>query len=293
MIDISHVVCPVDFSDFSKPALAHAASVARWYDARLTAVHVFASPPAPDLLPAVEEDALRQRALGELQRFVASVDGVGDVELRAVAGATIAKTIVSDAAERRADLLVLGSHGRTGFQRLLLGSVTEFVIRHASCPALVVPRLARESAGQVEFRRVLCAVDFSDASLHALEYAMTIAEENDAVLTLLHVYPFPGDLLPPLSDQAARAGLQSMMDAEKHRLEALVPDTLRRYCSVEPMVRPGVVDREIISAAAERTADIIVMGVHGRGALDVMVFGSNTARVVRAATCPVLVVRKV
>ena len=293
MITISRVVCPVDFSDFSRHALEHAALVAKWYDARLLAVHVFPPPPSLDLPAAIEENSERERALGELRRFVASIDGVGnpDPELRAVAGSAIAKTIVSDAAETRADLLVLGSHGRAGFKRLLLGSVTEDVIRHATCPTLVVPRrIADDAAGPAAFRRVLCAVDFSDASLKALEYAMAIAEEGDAALTLLHVYAFPSDLLPPSSDDDAMAGLRELMQAERNRLETLVPDSLRTYCTVETVVRPGAVHHEILTAAAESKSDIIVMGVHCRGAFDVMMFGSNTARVVRAATCPVLIV---
>src|SRR5207344_1571978 len=96
-------------------------------------------PPTLELQESVEATAASERAHGELQRFVGSVNGIRRVELRAIAGSGLAKTIVSDADEVRADLLVLGSHGRSGVDRLLLGSVTEEVIRHAPCPVLVVP----------------------------------------------------------------------------------------------------------------------------------------------------------
>ena len=293
VISISHIVCPVDFSEFSRHALGYAEAFAERYDSRLSVVHVFPPPATLDLPEPIEANTATARARGELERFVGSVNGTRRVALRAVAGSTPGKTIVADAEEARADLLVLGSHGRSGFERLLLGSVTEDVIRHAPCPVLVVPRrIADEPTAPTAFRRVLCAVDFSEASLRALEYAMAIAEESDADLTLLHVYSFPPDLLPDPAAGASLAGLGEPMAAAKHRLEGLVPNGLRDYCVVDTVVQAGAVHSEILTAASALRADLIVMGVHGRSALSVMMFGSNTARVVRAATCPVLVVHR-
>jgi nucleotide-binding universal stress UspA family protein len=294
VISISHIVCPVDFSECSRQALGYAESFAEWYGSRLSIVHVFPPVAVPDLPVSIEESAAHERAFGELQRFVASLNGARPVELRALAGSALAKTIVTDATETRADLMVLGSHGRSGLERALLGSVSEHVVRHAPCPVLVVPRrIADDPAGPSDLRRVLCAVDFSEASLKALEYAMAIAEESDADLTLLHVYAFPPDLLPASpAGVEAPAGLLEPMDAARRQLEDLIPSELRAYCVVDTMVRAGAVHHEILAAASSLRSDLIVMGVHGRGALNVMVFGSNTARVVRAATCPVLVVRR-
>ena len=89
----------------------------------------------------------------------------------------------------KADLLVIGTHGRSGFERLVLGSVTEKVLRKASCPVLTVPKRLPDAVpvGPVLFKRILCPVDFSESSLHALSYAVSMAQEADGQLTVLHV----------------------------------------------------------------------------------------------------------
>jgi nucleotide-binding universal stress UspA family protein len=203
--------------------------------------------------------------------------------------------ILAQAAALRPDLLVLGSHGRSGFQRWLLGSVTEKLIRQAPCPTMIVPQRAHDTPPDkpVQFRNILCPVDFSDASMRAMEHALSLAEEADAHLTLLHVIEVP----PELREQVALAGLdvdriRAAAEAESlRRLRTLVPEQARTYCTVETAVREGAAFRQILAAASETRADLVVMGVHGRGALDLLVFGSNTVRVIRGAACPVLIVR--
>jgi nucleotide-binding universal stress UspA family protein len=136
-------------------------------------------------------------------------------------------------------------------------------------------------------------VDFSDASAGALEYAISLAEEADADLTLLHSIEVPPELLEHMPVPAdfdvdrCRAAAEA---ACLERLRELVPPSVRTYCHVETAVKEGAAYRQILRVAAERTVDLIVMGVHGRGAVDLLLFGSNTARVIRAATCPVLIV---
>lgn len=146
MIQIAHVLCPVDFSEYSHHAVDHAAAVARWYGARLTVVHVVANRPAMDLPPLVMGDADRERIAADLRRFLAHLPPDVPLDLRVQEASDIHREILCQVKSLAADLLVIGSHGRSGFERLLLGSVAERLMRKAPCPIMVVPRRAPDTA---------------------------------------------------------------------------------------------------------------------------------------------------
>jgi nucleotide-binding universal stress UspA family protein len=296
MIRIAHVLCPVDFSEISQHALDHAAAIARWYEARLTLLYVFANLPTMDLPPLVLDDADRERLMSDLRRIAAVVPRDVPVEFSIQEAGYVHEEILAQVGATHADLLVIGTHGRSGFQRLFLGSVTEKVIRKATCPTLVVPPRAPDVPGgsPIQFRRILCAVDFSDSSLNALAYAINMAEEADAQLTVLHVVEFPpvlvGEPAVPVPD-LSRVREATVADARR-KLHGLIPEQARTYCTVDTAVVEGRAYREILRYAIERQSDLIVMGVHGRGALDLLVFGSTTHHVIRGSACAVLIVRR-
>src|SRR5688572_27796867 len=290
MITITHVLCPIDFSDTSQHALVHAAAFARWYQARLTLLYVFVNLPTLDLPPLVLGDADRARLESDM-RAMAAPSGVS-VDLHVEQAGYAHDEILRQVAATAADLLVLGTHGRSGFQRLFLGSVTEKVIRKAACPTLVVPPRAPGVPPEalVQFRRILCAVDFSEHSLDALAYAINLAEEADARLTLLHVVELPPVLTqePPIVGVDPTRIREAAAADARRRLHDLIPDLARTYCTVETAVVGGRAHREILRHAVEQQSDLVVMGGHGRGAIDRLVFGSTTHHVIRAAPCPVL-----
>jgi nucleotide-binding universal stress UspA family protein len=160
----------------------------------------------------------------------------------------------------------------------------------------VVPRGAPDAArgDAVRFSRILCPVDFSEGSLAALTYAFSIAQEADARLTIVHAIEIPPELAedpvsPGFNIDAIHAAARA---ARLQRLRDLVPASVRAYCTVETIVCEGAAYDHILQIAAQQHSDLIVMGVQGRGAISLLVFGSNTVRVTRAATCPVLVVRQ-
>jgi nucleotide-binding universal stress UspA family protein len=295
MIRITQILCPVDFSEISQHALDHAAAIARWYEARLTLLHVFATLPTMDLPPLVLEDADRERLRDAMRKMAVRVPEGVPVEYRVEQAEYVHNEIFRQLADTHADLIVLGTHGRSGFQHLFLGSVTEKVIRKATCPTLVVPPRASDVPpdAPVQFKRILCAVDFSDSSLAALAYALNLAEEADARLTLLHVIEMPPELREnPLAPDFDIDRIHAAAEAEAlRRLRELIPDQARTYCTVETAVVEGRAHRQLLERAAERKADLIVMGVHGRGAVDLLMFGSTTHYVIRASACPVLIVR--
>lgn len=297
MIQITRVLCPVDFSEFSRHALRHAIAVAGWYEASVTVLHVFTNVPNMDVPGVPLADPNHELLITSMQAFAGPTPPGVPVSFVARCASDTPAEIVGQAKTLMSDLIVIGSHGRSGFERLLLGSVAEKVVRKSPCPVMVVPPRASDARGAGLIHggrpRILCALDFSDASLGALEYAISLAEEADADLTLFHSIEVPPELRQPIPVPADFNIDQCHAAAEAEclvRLRELVPPSVRTYCHVETAVREGAAYRQVLRLAAEQTTDLIVMGVHGRGAVDLLLFGSNTARVIRAAACPVLIV---
>jgi nucleotide-binding universal stress UspA family protein len=302
MMSFERILCPVDFSEPSRRALNYAVALSTWYSAPLTVLHAVANVPVFEVTapfgplgsPPVrlkDRDVEQERA--ELRRFIGAAAGTPEVEL-VVELADTYPEILRQAIDRKVDLIVMGTHGRAGLRHVFLGSVAEKIIRNASCPILVVPPHAVAVGGDAVavFRRIVYCTDFSKPSQLALEYALGLAQEADAHLTLLHAVEFPQSLHDiPLPRGAEVDRLHAVAEAEyARRLRALVPAQARMYCTVAARVNEGKPGRAILRVADEEQADLIVMGVQGRGAMDLMVFGSNTHGVIREAPCPVLVV---
>jgi nucleotide-binding universal stress UspA family protein len=296
MIQIRHVLCPVDLSDLSRRALAHAGAMARRYGAQVTVLHV-----VPNLAPIhvpspLLDDAERARVDAGMRQLTAHLPGELVIDLRIQEAADVSREILAQAAAVPADLLVLGSHGRSGFSRVLLGSTAEKLVHRAVCPTMVVPPQGPDASPDepVRFRRILCPVDFSDIARRAVAYALDLVEGDDAQVTLLHVIEVPPEwselpLSSPIDVDRIRAAAAA--DALR-RLRELVPRDALKSRRARTAAREGAAYGEILAQALEDRADLIVMGVRGRHAIDRMVFGSNTIRVLRASACPVLIIRE-
>jgi nucleotide-binding universal stress UspA family protein len=251
-------------------------------------------PPSASLTPE-DQEAL----LARMKRF-AEDEGATNIPVQfdIVEGST-ATAILAAADAMPADLLVMGTHGRSGFERLVLGSVAEKVLRKATCPMLTVPRGVPDVVPLPMdlFKKIVCAIDFSDCSMHALNYATSLAQEADAHLTVVHVLELPPDVF--------REGHEDMLTApprlreyiavteeeSRARLRDAISDRVREYCTVDTVLAAGKPYREIIRIAEEQSADLLVIGTHGRGTVDRLLFGSTAQHVVRQATCPVLTLR--
>lgn len=302
MIEIRRILCPVDFSDYSRRALDHAIAIARWYESTVTALHVFSPAPVtawgpgpvvfePIVLTAVD----REQLLADTKAFIEAETAPGVAIEAVVLEGNTAAEILDQATNMSADLLVIGTHGRSGFERLLLGSVTEKVLRKARCPVLTVPRRLPDAvpSGPVLFKRILCAVDFSESSMNALKYALSLAQEADGCLTVVHV--LGAELVGQVGigeEHFTLAAFQRQHEEEARKLlDKAVPEGAAAYCKADTMLLRGKPWREILRIASDRQAELVVMGVQGRGAADLMFFGSTTQHVVREATCPVLTLR--
>lgn len=296
MLTLRTVLCPTDFSDVSARAETYAAALARHYDASLHLLHV--DPPMPVMAPYGEIPV--DARLFEEQREVAEAELVKAGERARAGGLTVettmkgghpAREILALADRAQADMLVIGTHGRGGVEHLLLGSVAEKIMRKASCPVLVVPPGAPGESDAL-FTRILCPIDGSAASAHALTYALSLARETDGHVTLLYVVepvPAAGEFGALDVEEYRRAG-------EEHARKVLreaVPDDVRTWCRLDERVATGKPSERILDAATTERADVIVMGVRGRGAIDLLAFGSTTNEVIRRAGCPVLAVHPV
>ena len=302
MIAIQRILCPLDFSRFSRHALDQAVALAREFGAEISALHAYMVAPVVDVVPVgspipiepIRLSPLQHAVLiGELRDFIGDVEAGGVTIQTAIAEGDPVATILERATAWRADLIVMGTHGRTGFERLLLGSITEKVLRKAPCPVLTVPNRVSTPVHGLTFARILCAVDFSDASFRALEYAASLSAIEGPGVTVLSVVEL----------FAERGGLrdEEMLDTPGfrvtlersaiERLRAAVPDAVRARCPITELVTMGKAWKEILRVATEQQSDLIVLGVHGRSTADLLLFGSTTQHVMRQATCPVLTIR--
>jgi nucleotide-binding universal stress UspA family protein len=300
MVEIKRILCPIDFSEFSHHALDQARAIAEWYEAEITVLHVVSvtRPLAPAVamaeaayVPLPPSDL--QETVEEVRRFAEPVAPSHGPSPKVVVSEGIpAKEIVRQAETLRADLLVMGTHGRSGFERLFLGSVTEKVIRSTHAPVLTVPAPV-ERPSSVHYKTILCPVEFSDPSMRALEYALRLAQETDAHLILVHVIEGLAEETIPteLSHFTVPEYFRFLEQDARARLKAAVPVDARAWCTPDERVAFGKASRTIVQLAGEEAADIIVMGVHGAGALGRRLFGSTTHHVIREAHCPVLTLR--
>jgi nucleotide-binding universal stress UspA family protein len=293
-LKIKLILCPIDFSEFSERAYRHALSLAEHYQAKLVAQHVvelWRHPSASFVAsPELYEEfgrALGKSGMKQLQEFIKNQPhGEIQPELLVQEGVA-ADSILSFAQAQKTDVIVMGTHGRRGFDRLMLGSVTDRVMRRAPCPVLAICKPPHDSVAAGSERthvhqlsRILFCADFSENSERALNYAISATEEYGAELTLLHV----------LEEPPSPAKLEQAIAVVKERLDQLIPAEGRKTLNIKTAVRIGKPYWQIIQFALEAQIDLVTMGVRGRGELDLAVFGSTTYRVMQLGSCPVLAV---
>jgi nucleotide-binding universal stress UspA family protein len=293
MLEIKLILCPIDFSEFSVRAYRHALSLAEHYRSKVVAQHVVEIWRYPSASFATSAGLYREfcenvRAGGkeQLLEFVKN-NSHDEIQPELVVHEGMAPDIIlSFAQAQQADLIVMGTHGRRGYDRLMLGSVTDRVMRRAPCPVLAVcqrptdSRAAGEKPGHGHrLSRILFCADFSENSERGLSHAFSATAEYDAELTLLHV----------VEKVPSPAKTEEVIAAATVRLDKLIPAEAGKTLKIKTAVRIGKPYRQIIQLAEEAQIDLVIAGVHGYGSLDPAVFGSTTYRVIQLGPCPVLV----
>jgi nucleotide-binding universal stress UspA family protein len=295
-----NVLCPVDFSESSDRALDYALALAKGHRASIAVLHVLPTVLAdPEMYPYLSEPML---ASGEARDK--AYRRLGDFVHRSVAAGVGAEVILEDgdvvdeilakSKKLGSDLVVMGTHGRRGFRRLILGSVTERVLRQSERPVLSIPPSAPKpnlERGD-PFHRILCPVDFSPSSRAGLDLATSLRRGDDE-LTVLHVVEF---YLPPPFGEAVAFDVAGFIERHQRegraKLESWVPSDARAHARLETAIlESGSPYRQILQSAEREKSDLIVIGVSGRSSADLAFFGSTANHVVREAPCPVLTVR--
>lgn len=289
MPQLKSILCPIDFSEFSVKAYDYAQSLAWHYQAELLVQHVVYSYPAfyiDDSYKATGRK-LRTDALQRLKDF-AKRQTRTKVRPKCILQDGIPSDQILSLAETQAvDLIVMGTHGLSGVDRLMLGSVTEKVLRKARCPVLVVRKPAHdfvspeEKGDPINIKRIVLCMDFSKHAQRAWNHAFSIAKQYNAELTLLHVIEHP----------SGSTDLQSAMAKATKQLRGAVSPQARKSSLVKFLVQIGKPYQQIVEVALEAQTDLVIMGVRGSNSLNSALFGSTTYRVIQLGPCPVLVVQ--
>ena len=282
MTQFSRILAAVDFSTPARGAFDYALALSKKHQAKLAVIQavpvreLFGSDGRERLALAAE---LRQRAADERVDFTYRVQH-GDP----------ADVVLMHALALRADVIVVGAHQRTGFDRLVAGSVAERVATKATVPVLVIPET--DSASTEEpFRHVVVAVDFTPASEHAIEQAFAFAGRPGDRITLLHVVAGSTSGVPPHFYRYGGAEYQRhLIDDARQRLQLAALKKGRSAATVYTRVLVGDPTTEIVRVADSVGADLLIAGVPKRGLVSRALFGTTAARLVRATPVPMLAV---
>jgi nucleotide-binding universal stress UspA family protein len=285
MARIERILCPIDLSPQSDEALRYSIALARAYGAVLYVCHSVVRSPSATHTAQLQLDKLVGASICEEVSPI-HPDNF-KIETIVVEGDP-AMAITQEAAARRVDLIVIRSRRRP-LAAALLGSTAEAICRTAPCPVLVThPRereLVHPFTGEIDLRRLLVAYDFSDYAELALSIALSIAQEYQAELHLIHVLP------PQSSSVWPPSGSESVFQQALRRLHNAVPSEAGASCEIKATVCLGQPYREILDYAEEKLINLICMGASGSGFGLRALFGSNADRVLRQAPCPVLIAR--
>jgi nucleotide-binding universal stress UspA family protein len=288
-IALRNILFLTDFSGPSAMALPYAAMIARAYGAKVTALHIVAPSVYTYMtseMSATLLDAQEDAAKSEMGRVEAEFAGLPrETMIERNVGVWPALSKILEKGE--IDLIVLGTHGRTGMKKVVLGSTAEEVFRRTGVPVLTIGPAVRTDGHNGRFQCVLFATDFNSVSGSAASYAVSLAQENQSRLVLLHVLP------APKAGKGNKSVELSVAEA-LHRVEDLLPRDAELWCRPEPVVEHGQASGQILATAERCGADLIVLGVRGMDTLTGLVTRVERAtayEVIAHAHCPVLTVR--
>lgn len=285
---------PTDFSEASKSALVHAINLVKGFDGELHLLNVVENPTSTlSLLPFDYINEMEEHGMDEMNAMLKSLDvdlpPTTKIVRSGIPSKTAAETILEYAMDLEVDVIVLGTHGRRGARRLLMGSVTEEVVRRAMCPVLTV-RQHKNAYSLQAIKNILVPIDFSEASEKILAVAEKIAHGTGASLTVMHVVDVEFFPSYGLAWDTAPFIERNLIDSSISKLNELVLALRSRGLKASWETDTGHAARVISEYAERNKIDLIVLGTHGRSGFDRLMVGSVAEKVLRSAPCPTMVV---
>ena len=290
-----NILVPIDFSEFSSNVLNYAIGLAEKFHSKLILLHA---------VVLFEDDVNEEQRLQEYEEWVRkrekNIDAhmkknelrvnqkgisVDSVILRSISAADAILEYLND---HSCDLIIMGTHGRTGLKHIFLGSVAEKIVRLSPIPVLSVHR----SVQDFRIENIIAPIDFSIYSKNAADYAISIAENFKAQVNFIHV--IEKEIHPSFYASGVESIFQidtGLQDRVIQNMQGFLEEQLNSDIKPRFMVKEGRAHREIVEYAKEEKADLIVISTHGLTGLEYLLLGSTTEKVVRWASCPVLTLK--
>ena len=290
-----NVLCATDFSDFSNHTVSYGVALAREFEAKLTICHVIDLSSVTiygefQLDPVGQQNRIMEDANKQLEELTGNQPVAWEPLI------TVGKPadeIARAVSEKAIDLVITATRGRSGLKRIILGSVTERLMRTLTCPLLVIGSPEHESVNaegwDFKLKKILVGCDFSPDSVQAFSHGLSLAQEFESELHLAHVIEPPSQPDLGKGDTSVTVEIQEdYRDLLTQRLRDMVPEEAGNWCTPQTSLMEGHPYEELVNYAEENEIDMIVLGVRGHGLVKTLFLGSTTDRVVRKSPCPVL-----
>ena len=294
-MQFNRIICATDFSDFSNRTVNYGIALAREFEAKLYVCHVIDLSSVAiygefQLDPVGLQNRIMEDARKQLEELIGQQHK--EWEPLITVGHT-ADEIARIVEEKNIDLVITATRGRSGLKRLILGSVTERLMRTLRCPLLVVHSPDKEFIStddhEVNINRILVGCDFSPDSSLAFEYGLSLAQEFESELHLAHVIESAAYQELQKTDTPVETEIQQEIHGRLiQKLQDMVPEEARNWCKPQTSLIEGRSYEELIKYAEQHDIGMIVLGARGLGLVKSLLLGSTTDRVIRRAPCPIL-----
>ncbi len=287
------IMSAIDFSTFTDSIFSYSVALCNKYGAKLVLVHV-----TSDLKKLLEHnettldvEALQKSNIRDAQERLEGRVKDLPIENEIIVGQGAPADVISRLAhEQRADMVIAATHGKTGFKRILVGSVTEKLIKTLHCPLLVLPPPEHASmlpdAVEIKLNKIVVGCDFSPDSQHAVDYGLSLAQAFQAEIHLCHV-------IKPSLYNDEREGIDQLRDRLEKKLARMVPEGCHDWCTAKTALLDGEPYIALMDYAEEQEMDMLVLGIRGHTLWEKLLVGSTTDRLIRHSPIPVLAVRQI